>query len=287
MRFVRYTQDDYRWVCDFLIALNRKKKTHINWNWARWEWMYAHPYCDRTRLSSIGLWKEEDTVVGAAIYDMYPGEAFCAALDEHRELLPEILEYAYRNLKDENGLGIAVCDGDGETRELLLRQGYRKAEQTEPILCRDLEQDLSYELPDGFAVREIHFPEDTLAYKTVIWKGFDHGDDPGELERMLKSDAPLPPHLNSALCLALADESGEFAAHCTCWYDARTDYAYVEPVCTIPKYRGQGLGKAVVLETLDRCRKLGAREAFVISDQEFYKKLGFIPYSQYRFYWKA
>ena len=55
---------------------------------------------------------------------------------------------------------------------------------------------------------------------------------------------------------------------------------------TITKYRDMGLGKAVVLEALNRCRNLGAKEAFVISEQEFYRKLGFKSYSHYTFYWK-
>lgn len=85
---------------------------------------------------------------------------------------------------------------------------------------------------------------------------------------------------------AVADESGEFAAHCTCWYDPRTDYAYIEPVCTIPKYRTMGLGKAVVSEAVNRCCKLGAKRAIVLSDQVFYQKLGFAPLEKYTFYWK-
>lgn len=280
-----YTQEDYQLVCDFLIDLNRQNKTHINWNWARWEWMYAHPDLDRSLLDSIGLWKEKGKVVGVAVYDLYYGEAFCAALEEHNELLPEILEYAWRNLKDENGLGIAVNDTDIRMQKLLVDRGYRKAEQTETILCRRLEQEPDYKLPDVFAIREIRFPEDNLAYQTVIWKGFDHEGDPAELEKMLQNKA-IPPHRVPYLCLAVVDERGEFAAHCTCWYDNRTDYAYVEPVCTVPEHRGKGLGKAVVLKALSRCKKLGAKEAFVISDQAFYKKLGFTPYSYYTFYWK-
>ena len=147
----------------------------------------------------------------------------------------------------------------------------------------DLNKPLDYELPSGFAIREIHFPEDNLAYQTVIWKGFGHEDDQAELEKMLDNKV-LPPNRRSELCLAVVDETGEFAAHCTCWYDERMDYAYVEPVCTIPKYRGVGLGKAVVLEALRRCKALGANQAFVISNQEFYIRLGFAQYSNYTFY---
>lgn len=286
MKFEQFTNKDYQAVCDFLIALNEQSKTHINWNWARWEWMYAHPYCDRTLLHTIGLWKDKDTVVGAAIYDMYHGEAFCATLYGYEELLHEILDYAYRRLRDENGLGIAVNNADILMQKLLDSLGYKKAEQMETILCRDLNRSVDYDLPDGFAIRQIHFPEDDLAYQTVIWKGFDHEGDQAELEKMLRHKV-LPPNRRSELCLAVVDSTGEFAAHCTCWYDERTDYAYVEPVCTVPKYRGMGLGKVVVLEALKQCRSLGAKEAFVISEQEFYKKLGFEPFAHDTFYWKS
>ena len=284
IRLVSYSEEYYQAVCDFLIAVNSEKK-HINWNWARWEWMYAHPYCDREKLNTIGLWMDGNSVVGAAIYDLFHGEAFCGALDGYDALLPEILEYAYANLRDENGLGIAVRDDDISVQELLDRLEYHKAEQAEPIACLDLNAPLDYKLSAGFSIREIHFPEDNLTYQTAVWKGFDHEGDYAELEKMLANKA-LPPNRRSELCLAVADEHGEFASHCTCWYDERTDYAYVEPVCTIPKYRGMGLGKAVVLEALRRCNVLGAKHAFVISDQPFYKKLGFMPHSQYIFFKK-
>lgn len=41
MLFEKYSEDDYEAVCDFLIELNRADRSHINWNWARFEWMYS------------------------------------------------------------------------------------------------------------------------------------------------------------------------------------------------------------------------------------------------------
>ena len=41
---------------------------------------------------------------------MYFGEAFCGVLPEYEALYPEILDYAYRELRDDNGLGITICD---------------------------------------------------------------------------------------------------------------------------------------------------------------------------------
>lgn len=42
--------------------------------------MIEHPETDKTKLETIGLWWEKDSIVGAAIYDMYYGEAFCGVL---------------------------------------------------------------------------------------------------------------------------------------------------------------------------------------------------------------
>ena len=284
MKAERFSQQDYQAVCDFLVALNLRGTRHLNWNWARWEWMYQHPYCDRSLLPSIGLWKDNGKVVGAAVFDLFRGEAFCGTLPGCQHLLPEIYAYAYENLRNENGLGVTVAEGDKETQALLAGQGFEKTEQTEALYGLELKKPLPYTLPEGFAIREIHFPEDNLAYQTIIWKGFDHEGDGAELEKMLQNKA-LPPNRRQELCLAVTDGK-EFAAHCTCWYDVRTDYAYIEPVCTIPKYRGMGLGKAVVSEALNRCVRLGAKKALVLSEQVFYQKLGFTPLERYQFYWR-
>ena len=37
--FKNYTDSDYEALCSFLIALNENNDSHINWNWARLEWM--------------------------------------------------------------------------------------------------------------------------------------------------------------------------------------------------------------------------------------------------------
>ena len=87
----RYTRENYEAVCDFLIELCRQDNAQIHWNWARFEWMMEHPEFNKSLLSSIGLWVENDSIVGAAIYDMYFGEAFCGVLPEYADLYPEIL----------------------------------------------------------------------------------------------------------------------------------------------------------------------------------------------------
>ncbi len=290
MTFRNYRESDYPAVCDFLIALNREDREHINWNWARFEWMMEHPEFDRANAGAFGLWCSGDRVVGAAIYDMFFGEAFCAALPEYRSLYPELLDYAWRELRDEKGLGIAICDGSAwEIREAR-RAGFAPAPQRETVMRRELTVGLSAPMPRGLQLAEMEHGENAEGLQWLIWRGFDHGEDRAafreELEREKKLGMKVRPHFNKALSLAALTEEGEGAAYCCLWYRPDTDYAYVEPVCTVPAWRGRGAARAVLLEGLNRARTLGAKRAYVISDQVFYEKLGFETDGCFSFYWK-
>lgn len=77
--FRNFNDSNYDEVCDFLIELSQNDRKHINWNWARWEWMFFHPDFNRNLKDKIGLWYYEGQLVGIATYDHYLGEAFFAA----------------------------------------------------------------------------------------------------------------------------------------------------------------------------------------------------------------
>ena len=63
------------------------------------------------------------------------------------------------------------------------------------------------------------------------------------------------------------------------WYNGGNT-AYIEPVATVPEHRGKGLGRAVVYEAANRAKEQGAKRAIVLSDQDFYKRLGMIKSSE-------
>ncbi|MBQ6196471.1 MAG: GNAT family N-acetyltransferase [Lachnospiraceae bacterium] len=282
-----YRDEDYEAVCDFLIELNRKDGMHINWNWARFEWMMEHPEFDRDARNSIGLWWSGDGIIGAAIYDMYFGEAFCGALPEYEELYPEILGYAYRELKDDSGLAIAINrENTAEIRAAELA-GFWQTDQKETIMALSLDRDFSSLLPKGLQLREMDQIADREALEWLFWQGFDHGDDREAFERSLDHIPHVRRHFNKSLSLSAADPSGEAVSHCSLWFHPDTDYAYVEPVCTIPAYRGKGISSALLSEAFSRAKALGAKMAYVISDLPFYEKLGFETVQHYSFYRKV
>ena len=277
--FKPYCDSDYEAVCDFLIELNRADKTHINWNWARFEWMMEHPEFDKSAKSAIGLWRVRNRVVGAAIYDMYFGEAFCAALPEYEALYPEILDYARRYLSDDNGLAIALCDGAESAPE-----GFSQIDESENVMRLSIEKLAPRSLPEGYSVCELDPAEEPYEFQWLLWRGFDHGEDRAEFEARDPIAPTRRPHLNKSLSLAALSPEGEKIAYACVWYSEKTDYAYVEPVCTAPAHRGNGIAAALLSEALSRAKMLGAKEAYVISDLPFYEKLGFEKAQHYTFF---
>ena len=289
MKFKNYNNKDYEAVCDFLIELNRKNRNHINWNWARFEWMMEHPEFDKRLMESIGLWLDGEKVVGAAIYDMYFGEAFCGALPGFETLYPEILDYAYRELRDDNGLGIAICGESAKEIEAAKHAGFTLAEQTEAIMSIKLNNTLPVLLSEDYCMTELDPVNEPYAFQWLLWQGFDHGTDRAAFERDGDIISEIPvfrKHFDPTLSIAAKNSDGEYVSYCCLWYSDKTDYAYVEPVCTVPSCRGKGIAKAVIYEALNRAKDLGANKAYVISDTEFYEKLGFEKEYRFSFYWK-
>jgi predicted N-acetyltransferase YhbS len=58
------------------------------------------------------------------------------------------------------------------------------------------------------------------------------------------------------------------------WINEYNQYAYLEPLATVPKYRKLGLGKLALIEAMKKTKVLGAKYCFGGSI-EFYKRVGF------------
>ena len=282
-----YRDEDYEAICDFLIELNQKDKAHINWNWARFEWMMEHPEFDKNSRSSIRLWWSDNKIVAAAIYDMYYGEAFCGALPDHKSLYPEALDYAYRELKDGSGLAIAINKENAADIRAVLQAGFEQIDQKETVMELSFDRTFSRALPEGLQFREMDQIADREALEWLFWQGFDHGKDREVFEHSLDHVPHVRKHFNRTLSLCAVNPSGEPVSYCSLWFHQDTDYAYVEPVCTIPDYRGKGIASALLSEAFSRAKSLGAKKAYVISDLPFYENLGFEKAQHYSFYRKA
>lgn len=286
MELKRFEPNDYERVFNFLVKLNSHNNNHINWNWARFEWMYEHPMFDKSLLSRIGLWIDNKEVVGCAIYDMFLGEASVLVLPEYHYLYKEILDYAYENIKDEEGLKVAVLDEEEEEIKIVEASNYHKIEQTETIMKMDINTPLESIHIEGMSYVYLDPIKDYDELSFLFWQGFDHGDNKEECLKENPSKAEARVHFNPYLSVTVKCDD-KYVGHCSIWYSDKTDYAYVEPVCIIPSYRNKGIGKAMIYEALNRARELGAKKAYVISDMSFYERLGFKKVKHYTFYQKG
>ncbi|MDY6392776.1 MAG: GNAT family N-acetyltransferase [Bacilli bacterium] len=286
IRRAAYQNENYQQVCDFLIALNEENPLHANWNWARFEWMYEHPFTKKELLGSMGLWFDDGRIIGAVLFDMYFGEAFVGALSKYQHLYPEMLDYAFTYLKDDQGLGVTINDKNSAEIAEAVRQGFFKTDASEAVCEILLEEELPISLPEGFSLEGFDAQEHPEEMGWLTYQGFDNGEDKEEFLQKFEKPTQKRPHFNPELCIVARNAKGEAIATASTWYDLRVDYAYLEPVCVTPKYRRMGLGKAVVYEAINRARRLGAKRAIVISDQEFYQRLGFRLTQRFSFYWK-
>ena len=284
----QFCREDFEDVCEFLIRISNKTEQYINWNWARWQWMYFHPDFDESQEDKIKLWFANNQIIGIAVYDFYAGESSFIVDPEYQELEVEMIQYSIDNFSDGDGLGIAINDEAVETVEKMLNLGFEKHENTENILCIDLEKsDLSYQLGEEYLVSNIEGLIDAWNYNRVLWYGMDHEGEVIENDETYNNTIKMLSAANIDYKLNVCIKSGDqWIAFCGCHYNKNTDYAYVEPVCTIPEYRGKGIGSIVVKEALNRCKEMGAKKAYVISDNKFYETLGFKQHSHYTFYWK-
>jgi len=269
-------------ICDEFYTVNEFLKKHgaigynKNWHWARWEWLLGHSSLDDSTLPSIGLFMDEDEIVGFVTHDMRTA-AYILVNPRYACIKPRMADYACTELAHNGMSSIYIDENDAELISIVKEKGYSQAEKSEYTLVLDCLKPLSYKLGDEFGVTDYHTDKNVDKYVAVIHRGFENEGEP--VTGLSDADFPERPHDNPRLAVFIVAPSGEYAAHCGTWYDPDTEICYVEPVVTIPEFRGHGIGKAVVYESINRCVEMGARKALVISDQQFYHRIGFKEYS--------
>jgi len=285
-RFRPYEQPaDYRRVSEFLIAHHAPGNTDGNWLEPEWEYMHFHPGLDSSSLGRIGIWESGGEIVSVAHYESHRGEAFFQFHPDYRHLRTEMLDYAEENLtgvshKDRRKhLCAYVNDNDPEFQSLAEGRGYaRYPDGIRPLSRFDIPHPFPpIPLAKGFRLTSLAEECDWVKVHRVLWRGFDHGDDVPMSDEELESRRRMfdTPSGRRDLKIAVVAPSGEFAAFCGMFYEAENRFAYVEPVATDPRYRRLGLGRAAVLEGIRSCGALGATVAYVGSDRQFYRSIGF------------
>ena len=268
--------DDFRKICDFLIRINQDNVITPNFLWARWVWQFGQ---HTNTQSHFGVAEDNERVVGLALYDHGIGDAYFCTDKEYTYLKPQLIDFAVKNLSLDGNIRIPLPDGDLEYQQAAVQKGFIPTTERFSTARIDINNN-DYNLPKGFTVmgcNESGFDADK--YYEAIWNGFDNKRErnESEMESARKREGFDKPYLDLSIRIMIVAPNGDYAAHCGMWCIPGSGYAYVEPVFTLPQYRKMGLGKAAVLEGVTRCGKLGARQAYVLSSQQFYYNIGFYP----------
>jgi len=286
VQFRNYTKqpgitEDYHKVRAFFIQLG-----YAEFTYARWDWMTTHGYLDKSAVGKIGLWEDNQNIVGVATFDCQLGQAFCLTLPEYAYLKKEMLLYAQDNLSDNGKFSITISDRDYDFQDIAAKLDFVATENKENDAVFYLDKtSTSYQLPEGFRITSMKETFDLYQYGRVLWKGFNHelngeGEFRFSKEHELAGEAEmLRPNVDLNLKVAVVAPNGNFASYCGMWYDPAAGFAVIEPVATDPEYRRMGLGKAAVLEGIKRVGELGCKKAFVGSSQQFYYSIGLRPFA--------
>jgi ribosomal protein S18 acetylase RimI-like enzyme len=280
--------DDFGPVGQFLMNTYRTGNGHRNWLQPRWEYMLYHPALDQQTLDRIGVWEESGEIVAVLHHEHSLGTVYFEVAPGYSHLKTEMVEYAEAHLigeeKGQRFLQCFVDRTDSDLQAAVAGMGYEKKVQwAEPMSMLPIPVAFpAITLPDGFLVKSLAEDNDLARVHRALHRGFNHEGEPPEDEidgRRLMQSAP---NFRKDLNIVVEAPSGYFVSYSGTWYDPLNRACYVEPVATDPGYRRLGLGTAAVLEGIRRCGTEGATVAYVGSDQEFYKSMGFeTVYTQY------
>lgn len=271
----RYCMQRYEILKFLQVAADTGYNEHFHWG--RFEWMMAHPELNVEMLPKIALFRDErGELVGVVAYDGNFDDRWYilhSASDEN--LLLQMIEYV---TKIDVGTATIKANLNDATLCMLLENSGFKKQYSESVLQMDLSKKLSFQLPQGFCLNGPYSEIDNWQWRLVIHRGFDNDGIPQAPSAEI---AQAEKHLESSEYIKVfAIKDGEYTAHCGVWYHGGGDTAYIEPVATVPEYRGKGLGKAVVCEAVNRAKKQGAKRAIVLSDQKFYLCIGMTKSSE-------
>lgn len=250
-----------------------------------WEYAHTHPAFNHKLTHRFGLWEDDGKTVAIACYEMDLGDCLICIKQGYENLRNEIIDYAFNNLsviKDGlHTLSVWTTDADAGMIKALTEQGFDKVHQ-EAITIYDYKQGFEMPvLPPGFCAISLDDENDFKKINACLWKGFDHGDQPDEdidCRKLMQSG----PNFRKDLTTVIKAPDGEYACFAGMWTD--NDYAYLEPLATVPQYRKLGLAKAALMISMKKTAAENAQYCYG-GVMDFYQKIGF-EVSGYRYLYR-
>lgn len=257
------------------------------------EYAVSSSWMDKSYLHLCRFWLDGDKVVAFVFSESPVTTVFFNLRPGYEHLAGELIDYAERYMPDFDGeQDFVLFPGQTALIDEATRRGYRLVHEGMDYVFDFGKSQLDYKLPEGF-----HFvaPADVDPVKLAVctWKGFDHEDkgpfvgwtdrDPGTpwnpvraYNGILGPTIAPPPHATHENNVIIANEAGDYVCFSGMWWVEKNRLAYMEPLCTIPEYRGRGLAAAALSEHYRKFKPLGA-EYMTGGEGEFYRRIGYTP----------
>jgi len=298
LRFKPYAAADWRTVLDFLVDSFARTGRPFDWLVDRWCFVsvIGHRFHDcplEAWEGRIGLWSDASgRIVAMANEEEGKGDVFLQFLEPSiatPALVVEMLEFAERACvrprDGGRGFALRVPESLPWVGALALERGYMRADWTEPMGRRALEAAPAIpSLPEGLRLADGR--ETSGATRADAHRRAFGYDDPGYVARGPAAFSAVreSPLWRAELDAAVLDLGGREVSFACGWYDERNRLVVLEPVGTDPAFRRKGLAEAAIALVLSRAFALGARSAWVGSDQAFYRAIGFEVAHRYAVY---
>ena len=276
------TSRDFRILCDFMDVRKFMVEVYER-DWRNGvpapflEYALSSSWMDTSLTHRFRIWEEEGRIVAFVFYENPMSDIYFSLRPGYEELAEEMVDYAGRYMPKKDGKQkLVLFEGQKAVMDAAGKAGYvRGGGYNERVY--DFGKLLDYSLPEGF-----HFVEPGEAEAGKIaeccWKGFDHEQEEGpwdgndeDVRRCMTT-----PHATPLYPVAIANEQQEYVCFAGMWWTPENHLAYMEPLCTVPRYRGKGLASAALSELYRRMKPLGATHMTGGGDP-FYEKIGFEP----------
>lgn len=232
------------------------------------------------------IWEDNGEIVAFCFYENPVTDIYFSLKPGYEELATEMMAYADGHMSQKDGrIQLILFGGQTALINAAEEMGYHQVYESFDMQF-DFEEVLDYPLPEGFHfVKPEEYDMDKIG--KCCWKGFNHEETEGSWNHQYEQANYLiqaAPHATMELDVIIADEQGEYACCAGMWWTPQNKLAYMEPLCTIPEYRGRGLAAAALSEMYRKTKKLGATH-MTGGENAFYQKIGYKPAVKWT-YWK-
>lgn len=262
-------------------------------------WRFWHPD-PKGYIQSCGLWQDIDShLVGFAWPGIEPdgdGIIDLCVHPQHANLLDAMLIWSEVWLQrampsDTLSLDVTMSalEHNAELTTVLTARGYSRTDHYHHWYReRSLAETVpDWSLPLGYMIRHMEGRGD-MERLAELSNLSEAGEEITAATSRAMMDAPT---YRRDLNLIVCAPDGTFAAFCIMWYDEINRVGQFEPVGCHPHHRRKGLARAMMIESLQRLRHLGATHALVTTSRRnqaanaLYESLGFRSRDR-KWYWK-